>query len=70
MPPLERFILHRLWELDIEVRTAYRGFLFQDVVRPVTEFCQVELSQLFFDIRRTPSTATGRNPSAAARPAR
>jgi len=52
MPPLERFILHRLWELDIEVRTAYRGFLFQDVVRPVTEFCQVELSSLFFDIRR------------------
>jgi len=52
MPPLERFILHRLWELDIEVKTAYRGFLFQDVVRPVTEFCQVELSQLFFDISK------------------
>ncbi len=52
MPPLERFILHRLWELDVQVKTAYREFLFQDVVRPVTEFCQTELSQLFFDIRR------------------
>jgi isoleucyl-tRNA synthetase len=52
MPPLERFILHRLWELDAQVRKAYEGFLFQDVTRPITEFCQDELSALFFDIRR------------------
>jgi len=52
MPPLERFILHRLWELDGQVRAAYEGYLFQDVIRPVTEFCQNELSALFFDIRR------------------
>ncbi len=51
-PPLERFILHRLWELDGQVRAAYEGYLFQDVIRPVTEFCQNELSALFFDIRR------------------
>ena len=52
MPPLERFILHRLYELDGQVRAAYEGYLFQDVIRPVTEFCQTELSALFFDIRR------------------
>ncbi|WP_394762966.1 isoleucine--tRNA ligase [Phenylobacterium sp.] len=52
MPPLERFILHRLWELDGQVRVAYQGYLFQDVIRPVTEFCQNELSALFFDVRR------------------
>ncbi|OYU71292.1 MAG: isoleucine--tRNA ligase [Alphaproteobacteria bacterium PA2] len=52
MPPLERFILHRLHELDGQVRTAYDAFLFQDVIRPLMEFCQVELSSLFFDIRR------------------
>ena len=52
MPPLERFVLHRLWELDGQVRAAYQGYLFQDVIRPVTEFCQNELSSLFFDIRR------------------
>ena len=52
MPPLERFILHRLHELDGQVRAAYEAYLFQDVSRPITEFCQVELSQLFFDIRR------------------
>jgi len=52
MPPLERFILHRLWELDGQVRAAYEGYLFQDVIRPITEFGQTELSALFFDIRR------------------
>jgi isoleucyl-tRNA synthetase len=52
MPPLERFILHRLWELDGQVRAAYEAYVFQDVVRPLTEFCQNELSALFFDIRR------------------
>jgi len=52
MPPLERFILHRLHELDGQVRAAYEQYLFADVSRPLTEFCQNELSSLFFDIRR------------------
>ncbi|MDP2765554.1 MAG: class I tRNA ligase family protein, partial [Brevundimonas sp.] len=39
MPPLERFILHRLWELDGQVRDAYADYRFQDVVRPMLEFC-------------------------------
>jgi isoleucyl-tRNA synthetase len=52
MPPLERYILHRLWELDGQVRTAYEAYLFQDVIRPVLDFCQNDLSALFFDIRR------------------
>ena len=52
MPPLERFILHRLWELDRDVRAAYEGYIFQDVARALIEFCQNELSSLFFDIRR------------------
>jgi isoleucyl-tRNA synthetase len=52
MPPLEQFILHRLWELDGEVRKAYEEYRFQDVVRPLLEFCQGDLSTLFFDIRK------------------
>jgi isoleucyl-tRNA synthetase len=52
MPPLERFILHRLWELDGQVRKAYRGYDFQDVVRPVLEFCSGDLSALYFDVRK------------------
>ena len=52
MPPLERYILHRLWALDAHVRQAYRAYDFQEVVRPLLEFCQTDLSALFFDVRR------------------
>ena len=52
MPPLEQFILHRLWQLDAEVRKAYEEYRFSDVVRPLLEFCQGDLSTFFFDIRK------------------
>ncbi len=51
-PPLEKFILHRLWELDGQVRQAYAEYRFQDVVRPVLEFCSGDLSALYFDVRK------------------
>ena len=51
-PPLERFILHRLWELDGKVRAAYENYAFSDVVRHLADFCSNDLSALFFDIRR------------------
>jgi isoleucyl-tRNA synthetase len=52
MPPLERFILHRLWTLDGQVRGAYETYAFADVVRHLADFCSNDLSALFFDIRR------------------
>jgi isoleucyl-tRNA synthetase len=52
MPPLERFVLHRLWELDAQVRQAYEAYEFQAVSKALLAFCQDELSSLFFDIRR------------------
>jgi isoleucyl-tRNA synthetase len=51
-PPLERYILHRLYELDGQVRRAYESYRFQDVWRPLSEFCSNDLSALYFDIRR------------------
>jgi isoleucyl-tRNA synthetase len=52
MPPLERYILHRLWQLDDQVRSAYEAYRFQDVWRPIVDFCTLELSSLYFDIRK------------------
>jgi isoleucyl-tRNA synthetase len=52
MPPLERYILHRLWALDGQVRDAYASYAFADVVRPLAEFCSSDLSALLFDVRR------------------
>ena len=52
MPPLEHFILHRLSELDQQVRGAYGRFAFSEVIRPLADFCSNDLSALYFDIRR------------------
>jgi len=52
MPSLERYILHRLWELDAVVRGSYERFVFADAVRAIADFCSNDLSALFFDIRR------------------
>ena len=52
MPPLERLMLHRLWTLDGQVRRAYQEYRFQDVWRPLADFCSNDLSAIYFDIRR------------------
>ena len=52
LPPLERFILHRLWELDRKVRAAYEAYAFNTVLREVAEFCNADLSALYFDVRK------------------
>jgi isoleucyl-tRNA synthetase len=52
MPPLERYILHRLWQLDGEVRAAYESYNFAAALRALVDFCQADLSSLFFDISK------------------
>ncbi len=52
MPELERWVLHRLAELDEHVRGRYRAFDFQEVVQAVFNFATVELSSFYFDIRK------------------
>ena len=52
MPELERYILHRLAELDEVVRTGYDAYDFQGVFQQLFNFCTVELSAFYFDIRK------------------
>jgi isoleucyl-tRNA synthetase len=52
MPELERYILHRLAELDAELRAATDGFTFGRYMRALTGFAQDDLSAFFFDIRK------------------
>ncbi len=52
MPELERWVLHRLAELDHKVRTGYAAYDFQNVFRAVFEFATVDLSSFYFDIRK------------------
>ncbi|MEJ2125641.1 MAG: isoleucine--tRNA ligase [Alphaproteobacteria bacterium] len=52
MPELERYILHRLAGLDNAVRTAYNNFDFKRVFSTLFNFCTVDLSSQYFDIRK------------------
>ena len=52
MPELERWVLHRLAELDHVVRDGYAKFDFQGVFSAVFNFATVELSSFYFDIRK------------------
>jgi isoleucyl-tRNA synthetase len=52
MPELERWVLHRLAELDAVVRDGYAKYDFQGVFQTLFTFATVDLSALYFDIRK------------------
>ncbi len=52
MPGLERWVLHRLSELDAQVRGAYNVYDFKKVMSLLINFCGVDLSAVYFDIRK------------------
>jgi isoleucyl-tRNA synthetase len=52
MPELERWVLHRLAELDHVVRDGYAKFDFQGLFQAVFTFATGDLSAFYFDIRK------------------
>ncbi|WP_151717759.1 isoleucine--tRNA ligase [Gemmobacter serpentinus] len=52
MPELEQWVLHRLAELDTEVRKGYAAYDFQGVFQKLFTFCTIDLSSVYFDIRK------------------
>ncbi len=52
MPELERLMLHRLAELDAQVRQAYAEFDYKRIFAALNQFMTVDLSAFYFDIRK------------------
>ncbi len=52
MPELEQWVLHRLAELDAEVRKGYAAYDFQGVFQKLFSFATSDLSAFYFDIRK------------------
>ncbi|MGD9537543.1 MAG: isoleucine--tRNA ligase [Alphaproteobacteria bacterium] len=52
MPPLERYILHRLHRFDADLRRWCDEFNFHAIFSAVHNLCAVELSALYFDVRK------------------
>ena len=52
MPELERWVLHRVWELDRLVRKSIDDYDFHTLWTALHNFCAVDLSAFYFDIRK------------------
>ncbi|MBF0373706.1 MAG: isoleucine--tRNA ligase [Alphaproteobacteria bacterium] len=52
MPELERWLLHRLSEMDGQIRKACGEFSFHGLFAELHTFCAVDLSAFYFDIRK------------------
>ncbi len=52
MPDLDRWVLHRLWEMDTKIREACDNFEFHHLFAELHYFCSVDLSAFYLDIRK------------------
>ncbi len=52
MPELERYILHKLHELDGIVRAAYKVYDYKKLYAALSHFMTTDLSAFYFDIRK------------------
>ncbi len=52
MPELDRWMLHRIWQLDKMVRKACDDFHFHPLFVELHTFCSTDLSAFYFDIRK------------------
>ncbi len=52
MPELERWVLHRLVEIDRVVRESNEAFDFARLSSTIHNFCSMDLSAFYFDIRK------------------
>jgi isoleucyl-tRNA synthetase len=52
MPELERYMLHKLWELDQTVQAAYKIYDYKRIYAALMQFMTAELSAFYFDIRK------------------
>ena len=62
MPELERWVLHRLSELDETVRKGYAAYDFQGVFQAIFTFATVDMSAFYFDIRKDALYCDGNTP--------
>jgi len=52
MPELERYVLHRLWQLDKVIRESCTSYDFHGLFNELHNFCAVDLSAFYFDVRK------------------
>lgn len=49
---LDRWILHRAWEVQTQLLAAYERYDFAEIVQLIVNFCSVDLGALFLDVTK------------------
>ncbi|HSR65401.1 MAG TPA: isoleucine--tRNA ligase, partial [Xanthomonadaceae bacterium] len=52
MVALDRWIVHRAWELQQKIAEAYARYDFAEIVQALGNFCSVELGSLYLDVTK------------------
>jgi isoleucyl-tRNA synthetase len=52
MPELERWVLHRIFEMDASLRADIEKFDFNHMLTALHDFCNSDLSAFYFDVRK------------------
>ena len=52
MPELERWVLHRVAEMDADLRKHANNFDFNPYITALSNFCNLDLSSFYFDVRK------------------
>jgi len=52
MVALDRWIVHRAWELQQKIADAYARYDFAEIVQALSNFCSVDLGSLYLDVTK------------------
>ena len=52
MPDLEKYILHRIYLINKNFYNYFNSYNFHNLYKELLNFCTVELSAFYFDIRK------------------
>ncbi len=52
LPELEQYMLHKIYNLDINFNKYFKNYDFHNLYKELLNFCTVDLSAFYFDIRK------------------
>ena len=52
LPELEQYMLHRIYELNKNFKNYFKSYDFHNLYKELLNFCTVDLSAFYFDIRK------------------
>ena len=52
LPELEQFMLHKLYNLNLDFNKYFKNYDFHNLYKELLNFCTVDLSAFYFDIRK------------------